>query len=110
MSVVKKRMDRKVQRFPVRLSLHEINSQPAPDSYLVDISSLGAQLETVLFVSLSTPVEFVVRFPWDDKETRLSGLAKWIKPLIGKPGRFRLGMRFHHPFWELDMLARQGKL
>ena len=105
-----RRVERKVQRFPVRLSLHEINGRPAPDSYLVDISSLGAQLETPQFIALSAPVAFVVRFPWSEKETSLSGLVKWIKPLIGKPGRFRLGMRFNSAFWELDMLARQGKL
>jgi hypothetical protein len=110
MAFPKKRVDRKVLRFPVRLSLHEINSRPAPDSYLVDISSLGAQLETPQFVSLNTPVEFVVRFPWSEKETCLAGLVKWIKPLIGKPGRFRLGLRFHQAFWELDLLARAGKL
>ena len=110
MSVTKKRMDRKVQRYPVRLSLHELSSRPAPDSYLVDISSLGAQMETPQFMALNSPVEFVVRFPWSEKETKLSGLVKWIKPLIGKPGRFRLGLRFFNPFWELDMLARQGKL
>ena len=110
MSVLKKRADRKVQRFPVRLSLHEVNGRPAPDSYLVDISSLGAQLETAQFMALSAPVEFVVRFPWGDKETRLTGMVRWIKPLIGKPGRFRLGLRFHNAFWELEMLARQGKL
>ena len=110
MTAMHRRVTRKVQRFPIRLSLHEVNGQPVPDSYLVDISSLGAQLETPLFVALNTPMEFVVRFPWSDKETRLPGLLKWIKPLIGRPGRFRLGLRFHNPFWELDMLARQGKL
>jgi PilZ domain len=110
MAVMQRRVDRKVQRFPIRLSLHEVNGRPAPDSYLVDISSLGAQLETPFFMALNAPVEFVVRFPWGDKETRLMGLLKWIKPLIGKPGRFRLGMRFHNAFWELDMLAREGKL
>jgi hypothetical protein len=110
MAVMQRRVECKVQRFPVRLSLHEVNGQPIPDSFLVDISSLGAQLETPLFVALNTPVEFVVRFPWSDKETRLAGILRWIKPLIGRPGRFRLGMRFHNAFWELDMLARQGKL
>jgi hypothetical protein len=110
MAVVNKRLDRKVKRFPVRLSLHEVNGRPAPDSFLVDISSLGSQLESPLFLALNTPVEFVVRFPWSEKESRLSGMVKWIRPLIGKPGRFRLGMRFHNAFWELDMLARQGKL
>ena len=110
MAAMRRRVDRRVQRYPVRLPLQEINGQPVPDSYLVDISSLGAQLETPLAVALNMPVEFVVQFPWSDKETRLLGLLKWIKPLIGKPGWFRLGMRFHNAFWELDMLARQGKL
>ncbi len=110
MSAMRKRVDRKVQRYPVRLSLHEINGRPAPDSYLVDISSLGGQLECPQFMALNNPVEFLVRFPWSEKETRLFGLVKWIKPLIGKPGRFRFGLRFFNPFWELDMLAREGKL
>ena len=110
MSVMNRRVDRKVQRFPVRLSLQEVNGRPAPDSYLVDISSLGGQLESPQFMALNAMVEFLIRFPWSEKETCLSGLVKWIKPLLGKPGRFRLGLRFHNAFWELDMLARQGKL
>jgi len=44
--MLKKRAERRVQRFPVRLPLFELNGRPAPDSYLVDISSLGAQLES----------------------------------------------------------------
>ena len=110
MSVAQKRVERKVQRFPVRLSLHEVNGRPAPDSYLVDISSLGAQLEISQFMALNAPLAFVVRFPWGEKETHLSGKVRWIKPLIGKSGRFRLGLHFFSPFWELDLLARQGKL
>jgi hypothetical protein len=108
--MMKRRLGRKVQRIPVRLSLHELNGQPAPDSFLVDISSLGAQVESPLFLSSRTPMEFVVRFPWGEKETRLSGQVVWVKPLIGRPGRFRLGMRFFSSFWDLDLLARQGKL
>jgi hypothetical protein len=44
------------------------------------------------------------------KELRLAGQIKWVKPLIGKPGSFRLGLGFFNSFWELDTLARQGKL
>ena len=109
-ALMKRRVDRKVQRFPVRLSLQELNGQPAPDSYLVDISSLGAPVESPIFTGLNTSLEFVVRFPGWEQETRLVGLVKWIKPLIGKPGLYRMGMRFFAPCWELDRLARQGKL
>lgn len=108
--MLKKRTDRRVQRFPVRLPLFELNGQSAPDSYLVDISSLGAQLESPVSVGLRAPVEFVVRFPWMEKEVRLAGHTKWIKPLIGKPGRFRMGLSFFNPYWEVDTFAREGKL
>lgn len=104
-----RRVDRKARRFPVRLSLHELNGCAAPDSYLVDISSLGAQVESPVFLALGSPVELVVRFPWEEKDTRLSGQVKWIKPLIGRPGRFRLGLKFFSAFWGLDLWARQGK-
>lgn len=110
LALMKRRVERKVQRFPVRLSLQALNGQQAPDSYLVDISSLGAQVESPMFPGLNTPLEFVVLFPGRDQETSLVGLVKWIKPLIGKPGLYRMGMRFFAPFWELDRLGRQGKL
>jgi len=106
--MLKRRVDRQVQRFPVRLFLQELNGQPAPDSYLVDISSLGAQLESPLFMRPNTPVDFVVRFPWMENDTRLAGQIKWIKPFNGD--RFRMGLRFFRAFWEFDKLARQGKL
>jgi hypothetical protein len=108
--MLKRRVTRQVQRFPVRLSLQELNGQPAGDSFLVDISSLGAQLESSVMVSPYTSVDFVVRFPWMENNTRLAGQVRWIKPLAGNPERFRFGLRFFQPFWEFDTLARQGKL
>ncbi len=107
---MKKRVTRKVQRFPARLLLQELNGRPVPDAFLVDISSLGAQLESPLSPARNTPVEFVIRFPWGDKDTRLSGSVRWVRPLIGQPGRFRVGLHFFSAFWELDLMARQGKL
>lgn len=108
--MLKRKFERQVQRFRIRLSLHELNGQPAPDSYLLDISSLGAQIESPVFVSLNTPVDFVVRFPWMENQTRLAGRVKWVKAVAHKPRRFRFGLRFFQAFWELDTLARQGKL
>ncbi len=108
--MLKRRTERQVQRYPLRLSLHELNGQPAPDSYLVDISSLGAQLESSQVVRPFTPVDFVVRFPWMENQTRLAGQIRWVKALEEQPGRCRFGLRFFQAFWELDTLARQGKL
>ena len=108
--MLQRRAERRVQRFPVRLPLFELNGRPAPDSYLVDISSLGAQLESSESVGLRAPVEFVVQFPWMEQEIRLAGQTKWVKPLIGRPGRFRMGLCFFNPYWEVDTFAREGKL
>ena len=107
-SMLQRKTQRQVQRFPVRLALHELNGQPASDSYLVDISSLGARLESPVFLRPNTSVDFVVRFPWMENNTRLAGQIKWIKPVNGD--RYTMGLRFYQTFWELDMLARQGKL
>ena len=106
--MLQRRTQRQVQRFPVRLALHELNGQPASDSYLVDISSLGARLESPVYLRPHTPVDLVVRFPWMENNTRLAGQIKWIKQVNGD--RFTMGLRFYQTFWELDMLARQGKL
>jgi hypothetical protein len=106
--MLQRKTQRQVQRFPVRLALHELNGQLASDSYLVDISSLGARLESPVFLRPNTSVDFVVRFPWMENNTRLAGQIKWIKPI--DEGRFTMGLRFYQTFWELDMLARQGKL
>lgn len=106
---MKRRADRNVLRFPVRLVIDQLNGQPVSDSYLVDISSLGAQVESPVSLPLRAPLEVMVRFPWEEKPTRLSGLVKWVKPIVGRPGRFRLGLKFHQVFWTLDLWARQGK-
>lgn len=108
--MLKRRAERQVQRFPVRFLLQELNGQAAFDSYLVNVSSLGAQLESPLSVAVNSPVDFVVHFPWMANHTRLAGQVRWIKPLRDKPGRFLFGLRFFQPFWEFDTLARQGKL
>lgn len=105
---MKKRLLRKARRFPTRLPLLSVNGAPLEDAFLVDISSLGAQLESPRPLALRTPVELVVRFPHQERDTCLSGMVCWIKPMLGHLRRYRLGIRFYHAFWELDQLARQG--
>lgn len=107
---MKKRVIRKVRRFPARLALLELNGEPMENAFLVDISSLGAQLECPRPLALKSPVELVVRFPHHKDNTRLSGLVCWVKPLLGHPRRFRLGVKFYRTFWELDQMARQDFL
>lgn len=108
--MMKKRVERRVKRFGVRLTVRLINGQPVRDTYVVDLSSLGARLETDKPLAPRNPVEFTVILPDQQGETRLSGQVMWMRPLLHFPGRFHLGVQFFGPNWEIDRLARNGKL
>jgi hypothetical protein len=107
---MKKRIERRVKRYPVRLPVRELNGQPAHDTYVVDLSSLGARLETASPLAPRNLVEFTVILPEDNTETRLSGQVVWMRPLLHLPGRFQMGLQFFGPQWDIDRLARAGKL
>ncbi len=106
----KKRFERRVLRFPVHLEVRELNGQPATATYVLDISSLGARLETSKPSGPRSHVEFLVLLPGMDKEVRLSGQVMWMRPLAEAPGRFQMGLQFYGPQWDIDRLAREGKL
>lgn len=106
----RKRIPRRVQRFPVRLQVQELNGRPVSDTWVVDVSSLGARLETVMPLSPRNPVTVAVVLPGQAAPVRLSGQVVWLRPLVQMPGRFQLGVRFFGPNWEIDRLARAGKL
>jgi hypothetical protein len=107
-AMMKRRIDRKVRRYLARLAVRELNGQPAPDTYLLDISSLGARLESKVFFPIRAPLAFSVMFPGMEEETRLSGLVAWMRPVLGQTGYFQVGVRFYKAFWNLDRLARLG--
>jgi hypothetical protein len=108
--LMKTRIDRRVKRHPVRLPVRELNGQPARDTYVVDISSLGARLDTDTPLAPRNSVEFTVLLPEEAAETRLSGQVVWLRPLPHFPGRFHIGLQFFRPNWDIDHLARTGKL
>jgi hypothetical protein len=108
--MMKKRFERRVQRYEVRLQVRVLNGQPAQDTYVVDLSSLGARLETGSPLAPRNPVEFTVILPDHEVEIRLSGQVIWMRPLLHLPGRFHMGLQFFGPNWDIDRLARAGKL
>ncbi len=107
---MKKRIERKVKRYPVRFPVLELNGQPGRDTLVVDLSSLGARLDTDAPLAPRNPVEFTVILPEQSVETRLSGVVRWMRPLTKQPGRFQMGIQFFGPNWDIDRLARAGKL
>ncbi|MDI6853785.1 MAG: PilZ domain-containing protein [Deltaproteobacteria bacterium] len=107
---MKRRIERRVKRYPVRLPVKELNGRPADGTFVVDLSSLGARLETDTPLAPRNLVEFTVILPDHEIETRLYGRVIWLRPLLHFPGRFNLGLCFFGPNWDIDRLARTGKL
>lgn len=94
----------------MRLEVKEFNGQPVTDACVVDISSLGARLEAAISLSPRNTAEFSVVLPGTNGPTRLSGKVVWLRPVMDRPGRFQMGVQFFGPQWDIDRLARDGRL
>ncbi|MEJ5328564.1 MAG: PilZ domain-containing protein [Desulfobaccales bacterium] len=106
----KKIIPRRAKRYPVRLPVMELNGRPVSDTLLVDVSSLGARLESTTPLAPRNVAEFVVTLPGHNGPMKLSGTVVWMRPLLHAPGRFHLGLQFFAPCWEIDRLAQKGLL
>jgi len=107
---MKKHLQRRVKRHPVRLPVAELNGQPVQDTLVVDISSLGARLETTTPLAPRNPVEFVIAPPGGHGPLKLAGMVVWMRPRLDQPGRFQMGVQFYSPQWELESLVAQSGL
>ena len=105
-----RRVERLAQRYTAKLVVTNINGQSVTDSFLLDISAMGAKLESSTPLAPRYPVEVVVRLPGVQTETILSGSVKWMQPLPASPGRYLMGIEFYKRFWEVDQLGRAGKI
>ncbi len=107
---MKKRIERRVKRYPVCLPIAELNGQPAQEARVVDLSSLGARLETKMPLAPRNTVDFTVRLPGQPGPARLSGQVRWLRPLLDRPGWFQIGVQFFTPQWDLERLAQRWPL
>jgi hypothetical protein len=86
------------------LGVGAINGQSCPDTYLVDISSIGAQLETGHSLGIGEAVEIdlpqMAEAPEDREGYRFSGRVVWVKEAVPELKRFRIGLSFFQPFRE----------
>ena len=98
---------RKSRRFAIRLEHKEINGKPGTGTYLLDLSATGAKLESPTAFALNNPVNFTFIFPAENKEFRLGGRVVWVRPLMGQPARYLIGLQLFQSLWELDFLARR---
>jgi hypothetical protein len=108
--LMKQRVARRAQRYPTHLAVKKINGQPVADTFVVDLSAMGARLESSIPMSPRNLVEFDLLLPGADTETRFTGAVIWMKPMMSAPGRFQMGLKFFTSYWDIDMLGRTGKL
>lgn len=93
---------RQVSRLPVRLQVSELDGHPGEGTYLVDLSPLGAQIETSALVTPGSYVRLRFFLPGDQEETNLVGMVVWINTVLNSPGKYLWGLSFTQPNWELN--------
>jgi len=103
----RRRVPRRAQRYPVHWAITEINGKPSRDALVVDVSCMGARLETSAALSPNTPVRFTVRLPDGETDIVVNGRVIWMRPIFSSRGRFHQGVQFYGINWDLDRLARQ---
>lgn len=103
----RRRVPRRAQRYAVRWAVKEINGKPVQDAWMVDVSSMGARLETATALSPRLPVKFTVILPEGETELLISGRVVWMRPVFSSRGRFHQGIEFYGINWDLDRLARK---
>lgn len=100
-------MPRRAQRYPVRWAVTEINGKPAEDAWVVDISCMGARLETTFALSPKLSVTLTVSLPDEMPEIKLTGRVVWMRPIFTSLGRYHQGIQFYGINWDLDRLGKQ---
>jgi len=104
------RSTRQAQRYPTRLVVTHINGEPETEAVLLDISPLGAKLESAAPLAPGYPIDVVVLFPGSETGTHLAGVVKWMRPLLTAAGRFQMGVELYAPYWPVDMMVQTGKI
>jgi hypothetical protein len=99
---------RKCLRYQVDWEVKTFNGRPVAETVLLDISAIGARIEGPQPLAPRNHLEFTYVRPGDDRERSHTGVVMWMRPLIHKPGRFQMGVKFFETDWSLDQEFRQG--
>jgi hypothetical protein len=103
----RRRVPRRAQRYQVKWAVTEINGKPARDSWMVDVSCMGARLDTTAALGPNLPVKLTLALPGGGTELEVNGRVVWMRPIFSSKGRFHQGVQFYGVNWDLDRLAKQ---
>jgi hypothetical protein len=102
------KVNRKFVRYKVDWEVKAFNGQPVAETFLFDLSAIGAMIEGPKPLAPRNHLEFTYVKPGDDRERGHAGVVIWMRPLVHKPGRFLMGVKFFAADWPLEMELRQG--
>jgi hypothetical protein len=102
------KVTRKCLRYQVDWEVKTFNGQPVAETWLLDISAVGARIEGLRPLAVRNHVEFTYVKPGDDRVRSHTGIVVWTRPLVHKPGRYQMGIKFFATDWSLDQELRQG--
>jgi hypothetical protein len=102
------RVTRKCLRYQVDWDVITFNGQPVVETCVLDISAIGARIEGPQPLAQRNNVEFTYVRPGDDRERSHTGIVLWMRPLVHKPGRYQMGVKFYTTDWSLDLELRNG--
>jgi hypothetical protein len=90
---------RRVPRSSVRFQVTAINDKPAPNAFILDISPLGAKIESppLAIPAMSLELKFLV--PGESLETLVIGEVVWLAAME-LFGLNLMGISFLKPYWE----------
>jgi hypothetical protein len=90
---------RRVSRTDVRFQVTAINGKPAPETFLLDISPLGAKMESPPLDIPASSLELTFLVPGESLENQAEGEVVW---LVGSKliGLNLMGISFLKPHWE----------
>jgi hypothetical protein len=95
---------RREERILCVLGVGKINGQPCPDTYLLNLSSVGAQLETGYSLAVGDAVDFDLSLAAEATEELgafvFAGQVMWVKESQPELKRYRIGLSFFTPFRE----------
>jgi hypothetical protein len=99
------RITRKCLRYQVDWKVTTFNGQPVTETLLLDISAIGARIEGPQPLAQRNHVEFTY-LRGDDRERSHAGVVTWVRPLVHKPGRYQMGVKFYATDWSLELELR----
>ena len=95
---------RRLPRYYVHFQVTSINGQPTPNAFILDISPLGAKMESPPLDTPALSLELLFLVPGEGRETLAMGEVVWLagSELLGLN---LMGISFLKPYWEFFRFA-----